>query len=100
MKAMFTWRETSQYCTLMSWSGVLLKAELPFEYVNGPGAKFWYVPPVYIQLNWGESVNLVVGSVIMREDYGMLIRYLQDAGERLSEIKKEVDAGDVVVVQV
>lgn len=108
MKAKFTWRATSQYCTLLSWSGVLLKAELPFEYVNGPGAKFWYVPPVvdnkvaygdHIKLDHAPA-HLVVGSVVLREDYDMMIRYLQNAGERLSEIKKEVDEGEVLVVQV
>jgi len=109
MKAEFTWRITSQYCTLIRWSGVLMKAELPFEYANGPGPKFWYVPPVvdvgvaygdHIRLSIDAATHLVVGSVILREDYDMLIEYLKSAGERLSEIKKEVNEGEESVVQV
>ncbi len=114
MKAEFTWRVTSQYCTLLRWSGVLMKTELPFEYVNGPGPKFWYVLPVvvdnvvvddriayeeHIRLAIGEATHLVVGSVILREDYDMLIEYLTDAGERLSEIKKEIYESEESVVQ-
>ncbi len=114
MKAEFVWRVTSQYCTLLRWSGVLLRAELPFEYVNGPGPKFWYVPSVvvgtvvvddritydeHIRLAVDDAAPLVAGSVILRENYDMLVEYLKSAGARLSDIKKEIVESEECVVQ-
>jgi len=111
MTAEFTWRVTSQYCALMGWSGVLMKAELPFEYVNGPGPKFWYVPTIvdgriahdeHILLG-GTYIGrreLTIGYVIKCTEYGKLVSYLQEAGKQLSEINKEVETVEVSVVQV
>jgi len=113
-KAKFTWRRTASYYTLIRWSDVLMNAELPFEYTNGPGEKFWYVPPIvsgkvayneHIRLGAHDKhssgyVRLMIGSVILIDNYDMLVKYLQDAGKRLSDIKKEIEEGEEFTVQV
>jgi len=114
MKAKFTWRKTRAYHTLIRWSDVLMKAELPYEYVNVDGPKFWYVPPIvmektaYIehirlgsQLDSNElNMLLFEGTVLLGMQYNEVMEYLQKAGKRLSRIKKEVDEGEEFTVQV
>jgi len=114
MKAKFTWRRTASYYTLIRWSDVLMKVELPYEYVNGPGPKFWYVPPAVIEktaylehIRLGsqlepDELNMLLfeGTVRIGKPYNQVTRYLQEAGKRLSEIKKEVEEGEEFVIQV
>lgn len=109
MKAKFTWRNTAAYHTLIRWSDVLMKDELPYEYVNGYGPKFWYVPPIvvdkvayieHIRLWTEDRPKLIVGSVLTGKQYGQVIRYLQGAGKSLSEIKKEVGEGEELVIEI
>lgn len=115
MKAKFTWRKTGKtitYYTLIGWSDVLTGVELPYEYVGGPGPKFWYVPPIVvdkvahierIHLGQDNILNLPQlwgGAVLTVEHYTKVMEYLEKAGKRLSEIKKEVDEGEEFVIQV
>jgi len=109
MKAEFTWRKTAAYYTLLRWSNVLMKAELPYEYVNVSGPKFWYVPPVvvdkvayieHIRLGIEDKPKLIVSSVLTGKQYNEVMEYLQEAGKRLSEIKKEIEDGVELVIQV
>jgi len=112
MKAEFTWRNPAAYYTLIRWSDVLRRDELPYEYVNGPGPKFWYVPPAviektayieHIRLGHDNILNLpklYEGAVLTVEQYKKVIEYLQGAGKRLPEIKKEIEEGEEFTVQV
>jgi len=104
MKATFRWRKTVATYTLLGWDNVLMRDELPFEYTNGPGPKFWYVPPVvagkvaYVEhirlgtLSEDHSgyVRIMRGSVLFEDDHDKLIAYLKSAAERLSLLKKEI----------
>lgn len=99
----------------MEWSGIELKADLPYEYVNGGGPKFWYVPPTTIDYtHYEESIQLgkdagkalddntfpnrlYVGTVITDHEHDMLKEYLTLAGVRLSRIKAEVEISSRVV---
>lgn len=115
MKAKFTWRKTRAYHTLIRWSDVLMKVELPYEYVNGNGPKFWYVPPIvaentayleHIRLGSQlepDELNMLLfeGAVMPGMQYNEVMEYLQEAGKRLSEIKKAiVEEGEEFVIQV
>lgn len=113
MKAKFTWRKTAIYHTLIHWSGVLTKAELPYEYVNGDGPSFWYVPPSVIegtaypehvrlgsQLESDELNMLLEGTVLIENQYDLVRTYLNEAGKRLTRIRKMVEDGQEFVMQV
>lgn len=114
MKATFRWRKLCDTCTLLGWDNILMRDELPFEYTNAPGPKFWYVPPVvagkvayveHIRLgltdeNHSGYVRLMIGSVILAEDYDKLITYLKSAGERLSWLLVELESAEEITVEV
>jgi len=114
MKATLRWRKLCETYTLLGWDNVHQRGDLPFEYTNGPGAKFWYVPPVvagnvpyveHIRLgtiseDHSGYVRIMLGSVLFEEDHVKLIAYMKDAAERLSRIKKEVTASKEITVEV
>lgn len=45
-------------------------------------------------------MRLVIGSVILDEDYGKLISYLKGAAERLSRIRLELESAEEIIVEV
>ena len=104
MKATFRWRKTVATYTLLGWDNVLMRDELPFEYVNGPGPKFWYVPPVvagkvayneHIRLgtlseDHSGYVRIMIGSVLFVDDHDKLIAYLKYAAERLHILNEAI----------
>jgi len=115
VKAKLVWRKTKEHIALLEWSGIELKADLPYEYVNGGGPKFWYVPPTTIDYtHYGEFIQLdkdagkaldantfphrlYVGTVLTHHEHDMLKKYLALAGVRLSRIKTEVEISSRVV---
>ena len=114
MNATFRWRKTSGTYTLLGWDNVHQRGDLPFEYTNGPGAKFWYVPPVvagnvpyveHIRLGAKSEdhsgyVRLMLGSVLFQEDYVKLIAYLKDAAKQLSRIRAELESAEEITLEV
>lgn len=114
MKATLRWRKLCETYTLLGWDDVLMRDDLPFEYTNGPGSKFWYVPTVadgkvayaeHIRLgvideNHSGYVRLMIGSVIFEEDHEKLITYLMDAANRLSQIRLEFKLAKEIIDEV
>lgn len=117
MKAKFTWRKVkwlkANTYTLVRWSDVLMEHELPDEYVNGSGSKFWYVPssdidnvwhPEYICLGHDYDHNtrrLFEGDVLTEVPYERVVAYLQSAGTRLFAVKKAVqDSSELLEIEV
>ena len=103
----------------MEWSGISTKSDLPYEYVHGNGPKFLYAPPrtlgtahynEFIQL--GEDLGkkmgkhdvfadkLYAGVVLTHDEHGHLMDYLKMAGERLSQLKKDVEKSTRVVDEI
>lgn len=59
MKVTLRWRKLRKTYTLLSWDNVSVREELPVEYTNGPGPKFWHVPPVVAgKVAYAEHVRL------------------------------------------
>jgi len=114
MKATFRWRKLCETYTLLGWDNVLMRDELPAEYTNGPGPKFWYVPPVVagnvpynehirlgvIDKNHSGYARLMLGSVIFEKDHDKLITYLKGAAKRLSCIRLELESAEEITVEV
>lgn len=114
MKATFRWRRLCSTYTLLGWDDVLMRDDLPFEYTNAPGSKFWHVPPElvgkvtypeHIRLgiineNHSGYVRLMIGSVILAEDYDKLITYLKSAAERLSGLLADLESAEEITVEV
>jgi hypothetical protein len=114
MKATLRWRKLCETYTLLGWDNILMRDELPFEYTNTPGAKFWYVPPTvagkvayveHIRLGAKSEdhsgyVRLMLGSVLFHEDRDKLIVYLKEAAKRLSGIRSELESAEEITVEV
>jgi hypothetical protein len=91
----------------MNWSGVLQKADLPHEYVNGDGAKLWYIPTLNcIQLgtdNGNDHISstfsdkLRIGTVLTLDGHRALFSYLTAAVNRLVVANKEKEMAETVV---
>jgi len=101
MKAKFTWRKNAECYTLLGWSDVLTKAELPSEYVGGPGPKFWDSRR-NVTLGPDSTVpdKLFESMVLTDKQYTIVMDYLCAAGKRLSRIMKEIEEGEEFTVQV
>ena len=110
MKAKFRWRKTRAGYALLGFTDVLRKGELPVEYTNRPGPKYWYVPPAIMDkvaygdyiIYYGESRerNLVVGRVMSPDEWEYLMRILVEAGEHLADVRQMVEAGEEITMQV
>ena len=114
MNTTLRWRKLCETYTLLGWDNVLMQDELPFEYTNGPGSKFWYVPPTVVgkvayveHIRLGTTsedhsgyVRIMLGSVLFQVDYVKLIAYLKDAAKQLSRIKKEIVESEEITLEV
>ncbi len=114
MKATLMWRRLGDTYTLLEWANCLMRDELPFEYTNTPGPKFWYVPPTvagkvayveHIRLGAKSKdhsgyMRLMIGTVLFDEEYDKLIVYLKSAAKRLSWIRAELDSAEGITVEV
>jgi hypothetical protein len=114
MNATLRWRKLCETYTLLGWDNVLMRDELPFEYTNAPGPKFWYVPPVVVgkvayveHIRLGSKsedhsgyVRMMLGSVLFEEDHDKLVVYLKEAAKRLSRIRAELESAEEITVEV
>ena len=111
------WRRITDTFTLVDWSDSKRRDELPYEYVNGKGPKFWYVPPAtiggaryndYVQLgeNAGKALDtntfpnrLYIGTVLTHRENELVNKYLLAASQRLDDITKQIiDAETITTV--
>ena len=108
------WRKTTDTLALMDWSGVMRRGELPPEYVNGKGPKFWLVPPgamggvryiEYIQLgeDAGKALDantfpnkLYIGTVLTYREQERVAEYLLAASRRLHDLNVEIADSEIV----
>ncbi|MCD6161846.1 MAG: hypothetical protein J7K40_05470 [candidate division Zixibacteria bacterium] len=107
MKTILSWRKTASHFSLIEWSGVLQKPELPPEYTNTPGAKFWCVPiQRCIQLGGDSRCDLIgvtaparlyIGTTLTLEQHESLINYIAAAVKRLREAEIEIESAETVV---
>lgn len=82
------------------------KVDLPYEYVNDAGAKFWYAPlNRCIQLGGDHGKECVAsfpgklrkGTVLTPEQHDSLIKYLTVSVNRLRELNVELKTAETVV---
>lgn len=100
MTMTLSWRKTISHYVLTDWEGVLQKSELPPEYTNTPGQKFWYIPTqCHIQLG-GDDIDgligvtfpalLCIGTTLTPKQHESLINYITAAVKRLREAEIEM----------
>ena len=111
MKAKFRWRKTRAGYALLGFTDVLRKGELPVEYVNGRGPKYWYVAPAVVEkVAYGDYIvyyhdvsrghKLAVGKVLSPDEWENVMQTLVDAGDHLADVRKMVEAGEELTMQV
>ena len=100
------WRKTTDAFTLVDWSGVKRKDELPHEYVNGKRPKFWHVPAdvigdtryneyILLGVNMGPN-KLYVGTVLAYREQVEVEKYLLAASRRLHDINAQIAGSEMV----
>lgn len=110
-KPKFLWRITeykhAKLYTLINWSGVRDRRNLPPEYINYHGEKFWDVDDDHISLAGGmnnmRSIgnSLSRGTVLEEDEYTILIAHLQAAASRLKSVNWVIkDRSEIITVEV
>ena len=110
-----TWRKTTDTFTLMGWSGIKYKSELPYEYVNGKGPKFWscchhddagdirYIKYIHLDNNAGKALDyntfpsgLYIGIVLTYREQARVAKYILNASQRLHDINAQIADSEII----
>ncbi len=110
-KATFEWRitrfEYGDRYTLMGWSNVKSIDDLPLEYINQRGARFWAESADHIILKgcdisscyagYGKlnacthmRTGMIRGMMMKKPEYDIVISHLHDAGKRLRIVNQTI----------
>lgn len=110
MKVKINWLKTRLGYTLLGYTDVLQKSELPAEYVNMSGPKYWYVPLAIVEkVAHGDYIayysgfheyKLVVGMVLSPDEWEQVMKIFVEAGEHLADARKMVGAGEEITMLV
>lgn len=107
------WRRITDSFTLVEMFDVKTRAELPYEYVNGNGPKFWLVPEanvvaqhdeyIYLGKHTGKAVDciaflnrLYIGTVLTHKENKLVGKYLLEASRRLHDLNIEIIDAEMV----
>lgn len=110
MNVKISWLKTMLGYTLLGFDGVLQRSELPAEYVNSRGPKYWYVAPAISKtVAYGDYIayyshsheyKLTIGIVLSPDEWEQVMKIFVEAGDRLADVRKMVDAGEEITMLV